>query len=76
MRVRVDLLGELRNRMPRGQDHLDVEIEDELTVGELVDRLGIRKEFYGGIINGKMVSETEALRDGATIAFFTPMHGG
>ena len=76
MRVRVDLLGELRNRLPRDRDHLDLEVEDGLTVGGLVDRLGIRNEFYGGIVDRQMVAEAEMLRDGTTITFFTPMHGG
>ena len=74
--VTLELFGELQNRLKRGQDRLVVEVDEGTTIGALVDRLDLRRDFYGASIGGRFVKEDYKIADGSTILLFSPMQGG
>ena len=74
--VTLELFGELQNRLKRGQDRLVVEVDEGTTIGELVDRLDMRRDFYGASISGRFVKEDYKVEDGSTVLLFSPMQGG
>lgn len=74
MRVRVTLRGSLAERLPGGQEEIDV--ADGLAVGALADLLGLPGRHVVFVVNGATVKPDVLLREGDRVQAFPPMAGG
>jgi molybdopterin converting factor small subunit len=77
MRVTVELLGNLRQYAGDGGTHLELEVEDGATVGEIITQLGISADVtWNAAVDGKLVYAADPLPRGATLLVFPPLAGG
>lgn len=79
MQVRIRLFAALREIA--GQDHLELELDPDVTVGELWTRLSARHTGLGAhrpaaAVNAVMAPPSALLRDGDEVAFLPPVSGG
>ncbi|OQY06015.1 MAG: hypothetical protein B6I22_06500 [Desulfobacteraceae bacterium 4572_123] len=78
-RVKVKLYGTLRKKIKSYDPAkgLDVEIRDGASIADLVAHLGILESKIGFVsVNGRIVTATGAVEDGAVIKVFQPIFGG
>ncbi len=79
MNVKVRLFGTLGKKFP---DHdplngFEIEIPEEATVGDLLDRLNIPKSKIGLVsVQGRLVKAGKTLKPGDFIRIFRPIFGG
>jgi len=79
MNVKVRLFGTLGKKFP---DHdplngFEIEIPEEATVGDLLDRLDIAKSKIGLVsVQGRLVKAGKTLKPGDFIRIFRPIFGG
>jgi len=79
MNVKVRLFGTLGKKFP---DHdplngFEIEIPEEATVGDLLDRLNIAKSKIGLVsVQGRLVKAGKTLKPGDFIRIFRPIFGG
>lgn len=77
MRLTVHLFGDLRRFLPRGQEALDLEIQDGATAALVLEQLGIHPgEVWLVRANRQIVAEDSPLRDGDDLEIFEPVGGG
>jgi molybdopterin converting factor small subunit len=75
MKVTVRLLGGLGSRAPTSP--LEVEIRQNATVAEVVERLGLRPgEVWLATLNGQLVAEGHLLQAGDELSLIPPIGGG
>ena len=78
MRVRVKLIGALRNKLPNTQGSTEMEMESGATVGSALEKL----EIAGGrvhlvMVNGEMEHDRgRPLAEGDELTLFPPVAGG
>ncbi len=76
MRVTIKLGSTLRAKAPHfsaGEGYLEVEGSEPVTVGRILDLLGIRPEEVNLIYrNHRLVSPSATVRDGDSLAVFPP----
>ncbi|MHA1686820.1 MAG: MoaD/ThiS family protein [Candidatus Heimdallarchaeaceae archaeon] len=79
MKLKVKLFATLRAKYPQVSDlnPLEVEVEDGITVEQLVEQLGLPKEQVQLIyINGMRADLSTSITKEATIALFPALGGG
>ena len=79
MKIEVQLYATLSQYLPKGaQKHrAAVEFIDGITVGRLLDQLGIPKEHPNMVlVNGLHAPDDTPLKDGDVLAVFPPLAGG
>ncbi|MEN2995085.1 MAG: MoaD/ThiS family protein [Thermodesulfovibrio sp.] len=80
MKVVVKLFGGLKSEKNfpiREDQHLTVELEEPLTVSELIDFLNLNKKPFIVVLNGVIVNNLSLkIKDGDEIALFPPIAGG
>ena len=74
--VTLELVGDLQRHLKKGQAKLVVEIVEGTTIGELVDRLALRPDFFGAMVDGQVVTEDHQLESGMSVLLFSPFGGG
>ena len=77
MRVTLEMYGPFQQFNKDGQRRAELDIEDDLTVRDLLVRLGMdMEEPWNAGLNGTMASPSDLLSDGATLIVFPPIEGG
>lgn len=79
IRIELRLFGHLRDYLPKGGSFpsTDMEVEDGLTLGELLDKLGIPdSEPKILFVNGIHAQRSQTLKDGDRVSVFPPVAGG
>lgn len=77
MRVTLEMYGPFQRFNKNGQCRAELDIEDDLTVRDLLVRLGMdMEEPWNAGLNGTMASPSDLLSDGATLIVFPPIEGG
>ena len=79
MKVEVQLYATLSWYLPNGAENRKAvtEFGDGLTVGNVIDQLGIPKEHPNmALVNGIHARDNAPLKDGDVLAVFPPLAGG
>jgi len=77
MRVTAKLYGDLRRRLPKGEESITLVLPVGAAVGDFGRAIGFEDgEVWKVSIDGQLVEEDHALRDGDTVLFFPPIEGG
>ncbi len=79
MKIEVQLYATLSQYLPKGAQNRKavMEFDDGLTVGKVIDQLGIPKEHPNMVlINGIHAKDDVPLKDGDVVAVFPPLAGG
>ncbi len=79
MKIEVQLYATLSQYLPKGSLNRKAVIEcaDGITVGQVIDQLGIPKEHSNMVlINGINARDDAPLKDGDILAVFPPLAGG
>lgn len=77
MNATVKLFGNLRRHLPPGQEVIELALAPGTSIGAVMQRLGVHEGEVGlAVVNGEVVAETTALRDGDHLELFAIMGGG
>ncbi len=79
MKIEVQLYATLSQYLPKGAKNRKavMEFDDGLTVGKVIDQLGIPKEHPNMVlVNGIHARDDAPLKDGDVLAVFPPLAGG
>lgn len=77
MRVVVEVYGTLQRFLRDGQRRVELEIEDNVTVRDLLVRLGIDvNEPWNASLNGTLAYPSDTVSEDSTILVFPPISGG
>lgn len=77
--VHVGLYGPLRHHFPDAElgEHVEVEMPDGATIGELVDKLALPADQVKVVfVNHRIRGEGHVLQDGDRVGIFPPVGGG
>lgn len=77
MRVTVEMHGPLQRFNKGGQLRTELDLEDNLTVRELLIGLGMdMNEPWNAGLNGTLAAPSDMLSDGSFLIVFPPIDGG
>jgi molybdopterin converting factor small subunit len=77
MQVKVELLGDLGKSTEDGDRKVDVEVDEGITVGEVLEQLGVtREQTWNAAMNGNLAYSTDVVTKDATLIVFPPIAGG
>ena len=79
MKIEVQLYATLSQYLPKGAQNRKavMEFADRLTVGQVVEQLGIAREHPDMVlVNGVHAQDDAPLKDGDVLAVFPPLAGG
>jgi len=79
MRIELALFAKLSARYPvggGGREPRPLDIEDGITVGALVERIGLADEQRITFVNGRHAPDDLVLAPGDRLAIFPPIAGG
>ena len=77
MRVTLEMYGPFQRFNKDGQRRAELDLEEEMTVRDLLTRLGMdMEEPWNAGLNGSLASPSDLLSDGAMIVVFPPIEGG
>lgn len=79
MKIEVKSYGHLRNHFIKrfGGDSIILDINDKISLSELIDKLDISRDHYHIIlVNGLHVDMKTELKEGDIVAIFPPIAGG
>jgi len=77
MRVTVEMYGPLKRFNKDGQLRAELDIEDNLTVRDLLVSLGMdMDEPWNAGLDGTLADPSDKLSDGSLLIVFPPMAGG
>ena len=79
MKIQVQLYATLSRYLPKGAENRKAVMEfgDGLTVGQVIDQLGIPKEHPNMVlVNGIHAQDDAPPKDGDILAMFPPLAGG
>ncbi|MBI4301589.1 MAG: MoaD/ThiS family protein [Chloroflexi bacterium] len=77
MRITIDLFGDLRRFLEKGQDRLELELTEGDTVAMIYQKLGIPGgDVYGASVNGEWADAGQPLAEGDRVFIFPPIAGG
>lgn len=79
MKIEVRLYATLSQYLPKGAQKRKavMEVADGLTVGQVIDQLGIPREHPDMVlINGIQAQDNAPLNDGDVLSVFPPLAGG
>jgi molybdopterin converting factor small subunit len=71
------MYGPLQRFNHRGQPKAELDLEDDLTVRDLMMRLGMdMDEPWNAALNGTLARPSDVLSDGSLLLIFPPIEGG
>ena len=79
MKIKVRLFGTLGNQFPDHDpmDGFEVDIPDNVSVGDLLDQLQLPKSKIGLVsVQGRLVKTTKILKPNDFVRIFRPIFGG
>ena len=77
MRVTLEMQGPLQRFNKGGQPRAVLDLEDDLTVQELLARLGMDMDQpWNAALNGTLARPADRVTDGAVLLVFPPIDGG
>jgi hypothetical protein len=77
MRVTVEMYGPLRRFNKDGQSRAELNVEDNLTVRDLLVSLGMdMNEPWNAGLDGTLATPSDKLSDGSLLIVFPPIDGG
>ena len=77
MRVTVEMYGALQQFNKGGQRRAELDLEDELTVRDLLTSLGVDvNEPWNAGLNGTLARPSDRISDGSLLIVFPPIEGG
>ena len=77
MRVTLEMHGPLQRFNKGGQPRAELELEDNLTVHDLLAGLGMdMDEPWNAALNGTLARPQDKLSDGSLLLVFPPIEGG
>jgi len=77
MRVTVEMHGPFQQFNKGGQRRAELDLEDELTVRDLLTSLGVDvNEPWNAGLNGRLASPSDRVSDGSLLVVFPPIEGG
>ena len=68
--------GQVARLLPGGQENMTVSWTEPITVGTLLQQLGLGAHLATAVVNGQRVNADHLLVDGDKILLFSPMAGG
>jgi len=77
MRITVEMYGPLQRFNQGGQPKAELDLEDNLTVRDLLMSLGMDMgEPWNAALNGTLAGPSDVLSDGSLLLIFPPIEGG
>ena len=77
MRVTIEMHGPLQRFNKGGQPRAELDVEDNLTVRDLLTNLGMdMDEPWNAGLDGTLATPSDKLSDGSLLIVFTPIGGG
>ena len=77
MKIRIELLGILAERLPKESKGKGVvELREESTVKDLLEKLGIKRKVTFALNDEHDLDEKQQLNDGDEVLVFTSVGGG
>ncbi len=77
MKVQVTFFAHLKKYAPDGAAKVEVELDDNATLGILLDKFSIPQEvLFNALINGRREDPKTLLKDRDTIVIMVPVSGG
>jgi molybdopterin converting factor small subunit len=77
MHVTVEMYGSFQQFNKGGQRRVELDLEDELSVRDLLTSLGVDvNEPWNAGLNGRLASPSDRVSDGALLIVFPPIEGG
>ena len=77
MRVTVEMHGPFQRFNEGGQRRAELDLEDSLTVRDLLIRLGMDvEEPWNAGLNGRLAAPSDTVSDGSFLIVFPPIEGG
>ncbi|OFW26765.1 MAG: hypothetical protein A3H27_04800 [Acidobacteria bacterium RIFCSPLOWO2_02_FULL_59_13] len=77
MRVIVEMYGPLQRYNKDGQRRAELDIEEDVTVRDLLVKLGMdMDEPWNAGLNGTLADPSDKLSEGSLLVVFPPMAGG
>lgn len=77
MRVTIEMHGPLQRFNKGGQPRAELDVEDNLTVRDLLTNLGMdMDEPWNAALDGTLARPSDRLSDGALLMVFPPIEGG
>jgi len=77
MRIAIEMHGRLQRYNKGGQPRVELELEDNLSVRDVLLRLGMdMDEPWNAALNGTLAGPSDMLSEGALLLVFPPIEGG
>jgi molybdopterin converting factor small subunit len=77
MRITIEMVGPLQRFNQGGQPKAELDLEDNLSVRDLLMRLGMdMNEPWNAALNGTLATPSDLLSDGSLLLVFPPIEGG
>ncbi|MBM3470780.1 MAG: RnfH family protein [Armatimonadetes bacterium] len=77
MRITIEVMSPLRNRLPRGQRSATLELRPGSTVADALRAAGVPdEELWNASIAGQLVYAEYQLKEGDSLLVFAPIAGG
>jgi len=77
MHVTVEMYGPFQQYNKGGQRRAELDLEDDLTVRDLLTSLGVDvNEPWNAGLNGSLASPSDRVSDGSLLIVFPPIEGG
>ena len=77
MHVTVEMYGPFQQFNKGGQRRAELDLDDELTVRELLTSLGVDvSQPWNAGLNGTLASASDRISDGSLLIVFPPIEGG
>ena len=77
MRVTIEMHGPLQRFNQGGQARAELDVEDNLTVRDLLMRLGMdMDEPWNAALDGTLARPSDKVSDGSLLMVFPPIEGG
>jgi molybdopterin converting factor small subunit len=77
MHVVVDVMGTLRRFLENGQGRVVLEVEEGMTIGEVLLKLGMDlEEPWNASLDGTLASPSDQVSEGSVVLVFPPITGG
>ncbi len=77
MRITLEMYGPLQRFNKAGQLRAEIDVEEGLTVREVLTRLGMDpNEPWNAGLDGRLASPSDTLSDGSLLIVFSPVEGG
>ncbi|MFC1935160.1 MoaD/ThiS family protein [Chloroflexota bacterium] len=77
MRVVVEAYGTIQRFLPDGQRRVEIEVEENTTVGEVLLKLGVDvNEPWNASLDGTLANPSDTVSEGSVLLVFPPIGGG